>query len=228
MCPGGSVTGVVNGGGGRNTLDYSKWTTSVTVDLRAQGSAGRGVAKAIGSGVANVQDVSGGSAADTLIGNAADNLLVGNGGNDYLNGQGGNNVLLGGAGDDRLIGGALNDLLVGGTGADYLDGGAGENILIGGSLTTSYYNEATGAVNTAAFDAIMAAWTGGGTAASRAATIRSSSFSFPLNSSTVFDDAKIDTLVGNLTAVNWFFAHTTGANQDVFKAKKSSDIVDTI
>ena len=66
-------------------------------------------------------------------------------------------VLLGGLGNDTLNAGSGRTLMVGGGGADTLTGGAGEDILIGGIL--SYYNETSGAVDTAALSSIMAEWT---------------------------------------------------------------------
>jgi parallel beta-helix repeat protein len=102
---GGSITGTVDGGGGTNTLDYSKYTGNVTVELplnRAslieQGAAG---------GIANIVDVTGSI------------------GNDLVVGDGNANVLIGGSGRNVLVGGA---------GSDTLDSSrsAGDNILIGG------------------------------------------------------------------------------------------------
>ena len=58
---GANITGKINGGGGVNALDYSAYTTSVTVDL-IQGTA-TGT-----NGVANIQKVTGGHGDDMLIG----------------------------------------------------------------------------------------------------------------------------------------------------------------
>ncbi len=59
--------GTIDGGGGNNTLNYAAYTTPVTVNL--------GTGKATGtSGIANIQTLVGGSAADTLVGTAAPNI----------------------------------------------------------------------------------------------------------------------------------------------------------
>ena len=83
---GGSVSGVVNGGGGTDTLGYGLRTTGVTVNLTA------GTATATG-GVANIQNVTGTPANDTITGNSASNVINGNGGTDVLNGGGGGSDL---------------------------------------------------------------------------------------------------------------------------------------
>lgn len=113
----GRLDGVINGYGGRDVLDYSGFSTGVTVDLMA------GTASSVG-GVSKIEIVLGGLGADFLYGNDADNVLVGNGGQDRLEGRGG------------------NDVLIGGTGADHLDGGSGEDVLIGARTSFDYNEEA--------------------------------------------------------------------------------------
>ena len=58
---GASVTGRLDGGAGLNALDYSAYTTSVTVNLLTGTATGT-------NGVANIQKVIGGHGDDTLIG----------------------------------------------------------------------------------------------------------------------------------------------------------------
>jgi RTX calcium-binding nonapeptide repeat (4 copies) len=103
--PGGSVSGILDGGSGPNTLDYSQYTGDVTVDLAlnlaslvGQGAPGRALH------VANV---------------------TGSRGNDLLVGDANANVLIGGTG---------RNVLIGGDGADTIDASraTGDNILIGG------------------------------------------------------------------------------------------------
>src|SRR5262249_27291093 len=53
------VDGTIDGQGGTDTLDYSAYTTSVTVNLATGVATGTG-------GVLNIKNVSGGSAADNL------------------------------------------------------------------------------------------------------------------------------------------------------------------
>jgi hypothetical protein len=95
----------IDGGGGRNTLDYSQWTTGVAVNLPL------GTASGLFGGIANIHDVIGGSGND---------LLVGNGGN-VLRGGAGRDFLIAGATPGVLYGGNDDDVLVGGTTAYDLD-----------------------------------------------------------------------------------------------------------
>jgi Ca2+-binding RTX toxin-like protein len=95
---GGAGNDILIGGNGIDKADYSTVSTVLTVDLSKGTSTG-------GNDVGNdsltsIENVTGGSAADTLIGNV------------------GTNVLSGGAGNDELIGGAGNDTLDGGVGFD--------------------------------------------------------------------------------------------------------------
>jgi hypothetical protein len=86
---------------------------------------------------ADVEDVTGGAAADTLTGDDADNVLVGGGGDDTLTGGPGDDTLMGDApgggdaGNDSLDGGEGNDELDGGPGIDTLHGGPGDDLLRG-------------------------------------------------------------------------------------------------
>lgn len=122
--------------GGRDTLDLSGTTTqTITVDLALPLQTVNPNLSLILVGVFYppipspdaLENVIGGSLADSLAGNALDNLLVGGpdmdgliggDGNDTLLGEAGDDFLMGGSGYDRLIGGADNDLLIGGLGND--------------------------------------------------------------------------------------------------------------
>ena len=124
---GGSISGVVDGGGGTNTLDYESSPTAVTVDLGAGSATGTG-------GFANVQVIVGGAGNDTIIGGAADTLWRFTGGDTGLAGDvaftGFENVG-GGAGIDTFIFDALaylGGLLTGGLGSDILMGPDGSNL----------------------------------------------------------------------------------------------------
>jgi Ca2+-binding RTX toxin-like protein len=79
MADGAGFTGVVDGGGGLDQLDYSSYRTPVQVDLS------QATTTALQS-VQGVEQVIGGSADDRLIGSSGDNLLQGGGGNDWLEG----------------------------------------------------------------------------------------------------------------------------------------------
>jgi hypothetical protein len=117
LAPGGKVSGTIDGGGGRNWLDYSARNTPVTVNL-ATGSA-----TSVAGGISYIRHV---------LGSQGDNQLTGDG-------QG--NILVGGAGTNVLTAGSGRSLLIGGEGTTTLVGGTGDDILIAGS--TAYdLNEA--------------------------------------------------------------------------------------
>ncbi|KQN00021.1 hypothetical protein ASE78_17795 [Sphingomonas sp. Leaf25] len=159
-----------NGSGGVDTIDYSRVSGSVTVNLNlttAQNTVGTGGTDTI----TDIENVVGAAfGVNTLTGgNTSANRLTGGASNDYLIGGGLNDVLIGGAGsdvlfgdyvntfstgatnadgDDVLEGGASNDSLVGGMGNDILRGGDGDDTLIGGiangssaGVSTIYTND---------------------------------------------------------------------------------------
>ena len=115
------VTGAINGGTGRNTLDYRAYTTAVTVNL------GTHAATNIGAGASNkatnFQDVFGSATAKNT-----------------LTGDGGNNLLIGGAGVDAIKASASgvttgHSVLIGGGGKDAITADNGWDIVIGGSTS---------------------------------------------------------------------------------------------
>ena len=110
---GGSISGVVDGASGTNTLDYSANTLGVTVDLGSVMATDTG-------GIANIQNVVGGVGDDIITGDDAANILIGGLGNDLLKG---------GKGNDALTGNEGNDILEAGQGADSVDGGLGVDTL---------------------------------------------------------------------------------------------------
>ncbi|MBJ6127582.1 M10 family metallopeptidase C-terminal domain-containing protein [Microvirga splendida] len=111
-------------GGGNDTYDFSNYGTNLKVDLRPGGwtttAAGQlaklrydGSRLAAGN-IANallhrgdtrslIENVVGGSGADTIVGNQAANTLKGNAGNDRLTGAEGDDLLDGGAGSDIAV-----------------------------------------------------------------------------------------------------------------------------
>ena len=100
-----------------------------------------------------VENVAGGSGADTITGDGFDNALRGGAGIDTLSGGGGNDLLSGQGGVDDLSGGTGNDILSGGLLADTLSGGVGEDkfvlrvgdggAVLGGADTISDYIDGT-------------------------------------------------------------------------------------
>jgi hypothetical protein len=101
----GTISGIIDGAGGTNALDYSQRTGATVVDLALN------LASAVNNGLAgsvfHIANVTGG---------AGDSLLVGD------------------ARDNTLTGGIGRNILIGGAGTDTLDASrsAGDNILIGG------------------------------------------------------------------------------------------------
>lgn len=187
----GSISGKVSGGpGGINTLDFSKKTASVTVNLLNGTSTYTG-------GVLRIQNVTGGSGADVLIGDGQANNLQGNGGGD---------ILVGNDGTDTLNGGGDRDLLIGGLGSDTLDGRGEDDLEIGG--TTSYD------ANVAALQAIEAEWVSAIAYPRRINDLRTGAGLSGGNylqatgaTRTVFDDGSTDTLTGG-QGQDWFFQST--------------------
>jgi Ca2+-binding RTX toxin-like protein len=108
----------VDGGAGRDTIDYSASTLGLDINLST------GVVQADLSAinpllpdvtvaqVRNIEDVVGSRFNGTITGSAADNRLDGGAGND---------VVRAGAGNDTLIGGTGTNTLDGGTGTDTAD-----------------------------------------------------------------------------------------------------------
>jgi Ca2+-binding RTX toxin-like protein len=99
---GAGVTGSIIGAGvpgSTATLDYSKYTTPVFVDLKIN----LALAGGISTFVANIQDVFGGQGNNILVGNG-NNFLLGGSGRDILISGGGNSTLQASAGEAVMIG----------------------------------------------------------------------------------------------------------------------------
>ena len=121
---GGTITGIeavtADLLGEADTLVYAAASTAVTVNLAANSASGF-------TSVRDIENVTGGNAADTLTGNGLANVLNGAGGADTLDGGAGNDTLIGGNGNDTIRGGADDDTITWavGNGRDVVDGGAG-------------------------------------------------------------------------------------------------------
>jgi Ca2+-binding RTX toxin-like protein len=100
---------VYAGGLGQDIVTYAQRLGAVTVSLN--GIADDGAAGELDNVRADVEDVSGGSGADTLVGNSAVNGLFGNNGVDHLTGLGSGDELFGGAGVDTFVAGNGSDLV---------------------------------------------------------------------------------------------------------------------
>src|SRR5262249_60945382 len=73
MHPGGGISGTIDGGGsGTPALDFSAYTSPVTVRLASASLAGRaGTAPGVPNGFRNIAKIIGGQASDTLVGPGA-------------------------------------------------------------------------------------------------------------------------------------------------------------
>ena len=131
-------------GGGNDTLSFATTTTRViAIDLGNSASqvVNAGLSLILGS-ANSIENVLGGSQADTITGNSLANSLTGNGGDDTLIGLDGADILIGNAGNDTLRGGLGDDsyLFDGDSflGADIVDetGGGGVDTLDYTATTT--------------------------------------------------------------------------------------------
>jgi hypothetical protein len=96
---GGSLSGSIDGGGGVNTLDYSRYGGDILVDLALHSATG------VGQGIFRVQNVTGSMGNSLLVGDASANVLTGGTGRNVIIGGGGPDSLIGGGGDNILIAG---------------------------------------------------------------------------------------------------------------------------
>lgn len=136
---GASTSGALNGGGGSNTLDYSAYTTAVSVNLLTSTATGT-------ASVVSFANVIGGTGNDSLTGDDSNNILTGNAGNDSLTGN---------AGDDTLTANDGNDTLTGNAGDDSLSGGAGDDTYkFSGTWGNDTINETAGDTDTADFSGV--------------------------------------------------------------------------
>jgi len=147
--------------GGTDTFDFSGFSQSQVIDLRAGFFSDVGGLRgnvAVAQGVV-IENAKGGLGSDRITGNEARNdiqagagndTIGGAGGRDYLrgddgadsisggaefddiNGNRGNDTAAGGAGDDWVVGGQDQDVLMGDDGADIVYGNMGDDVLYGG------------------------------------------------------------------------------------------------
>ncbi|MDQ3935001.1 MAG: calcium-binding protein [Actinomycetota bacterium] len=118
----GDTTGSANkdtldGGADADFVEYSARTATVTVDLADNAGDGE---QGENDDISNVENVTGGQAADTIRGDAGTNILQGLAGDDTVDGRAGNDYLGGSDGGDTLVGGPGTDDLESGNGDDTL------------------------------------------------------------------------------------------------------------
>lgn len=155
-------------GGGNDTLNFSGYTTHLSIDLRPGRWSALGGQFALldstqplyatvnialpylvgGNTAALMENARGGSGNDTLTGNQANNRLEGGSGNDVLDGGDGDDVLVGGSGDDTLTGGGGADSLIfaaASSGVDTItDFGAGDAIEVTAIAITAFLGDGVG------------------------------------------------------------------------------------
>jgi Ca2+-binding RTX toxin-like protein len=120
---GGAGPDVLAGGPGIVTVSYADHAEPLEVmldDVANDGGTSDGQPFARDDVRPDVENVTGGAAADTLTGDAAHNTLDGGPGADGIEGRGGDDVLLGGDGQDFLFGDPGRDTLDGGADNDQL------------------------------------------------------------------------------------------------------------
>jgi sugar lactone lactonase YvrE len=98
ISPGGSVTGLIDGQGGVNTLNYSSYSDNVYANLQTAQATGTG-------GIAAIQNLTGGLGNDILVGDANNNVLIDKAGRNLVIGGGGGDLLTSGTGGSILIAG---------------------------------------------------------------------------------------------------------------------------
>jgi len=130
--------------GGKDTLDFSGYANTQTIDLRPGyfsdvGGLTGNVTIAMG---ANIEDARGGSGADTINGNALGNWLRGEAGNDTIKGLDGDDRLDGNDGNDTIDGGAGFDQINGNIGNDIEHGNDGTDWVVGGQNNDTLFGDA--------------------------------------------------------------------------------------
>jgi hypothetical protein len=138
--PGNGAGQVLTGGGGSDTVSYSGATGPVTANL--DGVANDGSGAHTDQIAADVENLGGTPAADTLTGDGGPNTLRGGGGGDNVTGAGG---------DDFIVDGPGTGVLNAGEGNDELDIGSpsgpdNDQVTTGGGIDTISYASATAPV----------------------------------------------------------------------------------
>jgi Ca2+-binding RTX toxin-like protein len=131
---GGTENDIVDGGTGSDWAYYDTVADAVSVDLNI--TTQQFISIGAGSDtLTSIENLKGGSFADTLTGNGAANVLEGGSGNDTLDGGSGNDVLTGGSG---------NDVLTGGTGSDWVYYAVAGAVTVDLNVTTAQNTGGTG------------------------------------------------------------------------------------
>lgn len=206
---------IFNGGDGTDTVRYGGRSQPVTVTIGSQSNDGE---SGEGDDVrADVEGVTGGSAADSLTCSVTTGCtLRGGGGGDLLTGNTGPDTLHGEAGDDVLRGATGNDVMTGGDGVDlitYSERTAAVTVVLGSPGTPTTGNGASGESDSLdTFEAVV-----GGTG--------NDSLSGNELDNRLTGGAGNDTLSGG-GGDDVFDEGSTGSGQDVFSGGAGVDRVD--
>ena len=123
-------TDVLNGGDGIDTATYSARTDPLQLSLDDQPNDGQ-TTSATDNVHSDVENLVGGSAADSISGSDQANTLDGGPGDDTIAGLAGDDSIPGSTGNDTESGGDGNDSEAGGDGNDVLAGDAGDDFVTG-------------------------------------------------------------------------------------------------
>ena len=121
----------IDGGLGKDTIDYSSAHQGVTVNLLTGTTTEDGFGDT--DTLFNLENVVGSQFSDSITGDHTANRLTGNNGSDRLDGRQGHDWLDGGEGNDFLRGFWGNDTLYGGNDNDSVHGGDDDDELYGNS-----------------------------------------------------------------------------------------------
>jgi len=113
------------------TLDFET-AQSHEIVVRGEDGAGNAIERTFTITVADLNELDGTTASETIRGTHGDDLIHGGDGNDRLIGRGGDDLIFGGDGNDRLYGQAGADQLFGGAGNDRLYIDAADTLVAGG------------------------------------------------------------------------------------------------
>jgi len=126
LLKGGLGADILDGGAGIDTADYTDKTAAVVVTLAGAANAQVTVGGLAEDTLRNIENLIGGTAADSLTGDSLANRLFGRQGADTLSGGGGADFLDGGGGADLMKGGAGDDVFIVDNAADVVTEFAGE------------------------------------------------------------------------------------------------------
>ncbi len=122
-------TDLVQGGGGRDFASYGGRVDPVRLSIAGAANDG---ASGERDSLVEVEGLSGGVGADTLVGSRRADFLMGSGGGDRIVGGGSGDLVDSGSGGDTVLGDAGNDILRGAGDSDLLKGAEGDDSLYGG------------------------------------------------------------------------------------------------